>query len=176
MSHEAFQCLCTEPGFGITSSYFSHGSSPYDTKKVCTLVDFRRINHKFLPSHPPKSPCPHAQISLTYLVPTMALGVQKVFLLFMPTLLRKYHLKGLDYVIITIPLVYFQLLHELVQGDMAAADAFVASSANADNDLSLSEEGGSDNDVSLASDLDDEEMAEVEERAKQLKQACVSER
>ncbi|KAL7977141.1 hypothetical protein Chor_009090 [Crotalus horridus] len=69
-----------------------------------------------------------------------------------------------------------QLLHELVQGDMAAADAFVASSANADDDLSLSEEGGSDNDVSLASDLDDEEMAEVEERAKQLKQACVSER
>ncbi|XP_070623070.1 pre-rRNA 2'-O-ribose RNA methyltransferase FTSJ3 [Erythrolamprus reginae] len=67
-----------------------------------------------------------------------------------------------------------QLLHELVQGDMAAADAFVASSTNADNDFSLSEEEGSDDDVSLASDLDDEEMTEVEERAKQLKQACVS--
>ncbi|KAG8140030.1 hypothetical protein E2320_002758 [Naja naja] len=67
-----------------------------------------------------------------------------------------------------------QLLHELVQGDMAAADAFVASSTNVDNDLSLSEEGGSDDDVSLASDLDDEEMAEIEERAKQLKQACAS--
>ncbi|XP_063156791.1 pre-rRNA 2'-O-ribose RNA methyltransferase FTSJ3 [Candoia aspera] len=69
-----------------------------------------------------------------------------------------------------------QLLHELVQGDMAAADAFVASSGNADSDLSLSEEGGSDDDVSLASELDDEEMAEVEERARQLKQACVPER
>ncbi|ETE70100.1 putative rRNA methyltransferase 3 [Ophiophagus hannah] len=67
-----------------------------------------------------------------------------------------------------------QLLHELVQGDMAAADAFVASSTNIDNDLSLSEEGGSDDDVSLASDLDDEEMAEIEERAKQLKQASAS--
>ncbi|XP_013924548.1 PREDICTED: pre-rRNA processing protein FTSJ3 [Thamnophis sirtalis] len=69
-----------------------------------------------------------------------------------------------------------QLLHELVQGDMAAADAFVESSTNADNDFSLSEEGGSDDDVSLASDLDDDELAEIEERAKQLKQACVSEK
>lgn len=77
---------------------------------------------------------------------------------------------------ITTSLVCFQLLQELVQGDMAAADAFAASSTNADNDFSLSEEEGSDDDVSLASDLDDEEMAEVEERAKQLKQACVSEK
>ncbi|XP_007429240.1 pre-rRNA processing protein FTSJ3 [Python bivittatus] len=69
-----------------------------------------------------------------------------------------------------------QLLHELVQGDMAAADAFVASSGNADSDLSLSEEGGSEDDVSVASELDDEEMAEVEERARQLKQARVPER
>nr|XP_056720617.1 pre-rRNA 2'-O-ribose RNA methyltransferase FTSJ3 [Euleptes europaea] len=62
-----------------------------------------------------------------------------------------------------------QLLHEVVQGDMAAADSFVATTMGTD-DLSLSEEDESD-DVSLASELDDEELAEVEERASRLRSA-----
>ncbi|XP_061446186.1 pre-rRNA 2'-O-ribose RNA methyltransferase FTSJ3 [Rhineura floridana] len=65
-----------------------------------------------------------------------------------------------------------QLLHAVVQGDMAAADSFVATVADADNDLSLSEGGDSDDDdVSLASELDGEEMAEAEERSSQMKLA-----
>ncbi|XP_062994818.1 pre-rRNA 2'-O-ribose RNA methyltransferase FTSJ3 [Elgaria multicarinata webbii] len=69
-----------------------------------------------------------------------------------------------------------QLLHEVIQGDMAAADSFVATAAGADHDLSLSEGEDSDDDVSLASELDDQEMAEVEERSSQLKRARVPER
>ncbi|XP_077169990.1 pre-rRNA 2'-O-ribose RNA methyltransferase FTSJ3 [Paroedura picta] len=64
-----------------------------------------------------------------------------------------------------------QLLHEVAQGDMAAADSFVASAAGPD-DLSLSEGDESGDDVSLASELDDEELAEVEERANRLREAC----
>ncbi|XP_048373787.1 pre-rRNA 2'-O-ribose RNA methyltransferase FTSJ3 [Sphaerodactylus townsendi] len=59
-----------------------------------------------------------------------------------------------------------QLLHEVVQGDMAAADTFVADMLGTD-DLSLSEGEESDN-ISLASELDEEELAEVEERANRL--------
>nr|XP_020641240.1 LOW QUALITY PROTEIN: pre-rRNA processing protein FTSJ3 [Pogona vitticeps] len=70
-----------------------------------------------------------------------------------------------------------QLLHEVAQGDMAAADSFVATTADGDHDLSLSEGGESDNDdVSLASELDDDEMAEVEQRSSQMKQARVPKR
>ncbi|XP_015284589.1 PREDICTED: pre-rRNA processing protein FTSJ3 [Gekko japonicus] len=65
-----------------------------------------------------------------------------------------------------------QLLHEVVQGDMAAADSFVATTTGRD-DLSLSEGEESGDDVSLASELDDEELAEVEERASKLKSARV---
>ncbi|XP_060112102.1 pre-rRNA 2'-O-ribose RNA methyltransferase FTSJ3 [Heteronotia binoei] len=64
-----------------------------------------------------------------------------------------------------------QLLHEMVQGDMAAADSFVETTTGVD-DLSLSEGEESGDDVSLASELDDEELAEVEERASQLKPPC----
>ncbi|XP_054851625.1 pre-rRNA 2'-O-ribose RNA methyltransferase FTSJ3 [Eublepharis macularius] len=63
-----------------------------------------------------------------------------------------------------------QLLHEVVQGDMTAADSFVAT-ATATDDLSLSEGEESGDDISLASELDDEELAEVEEKAHQLKSA-----
>ncbi|KAF7239199.1 pre-rRNA 2'-O-ribose RNA methyltransferase FTSJ3 [Varanus komodoensis] len=70
-----------------------------------------------------------------------------------------------------------QLLHEVVQGDMAAADTFVETAASADNDLSLSEgDSDDDDDVSLASELDEEEMAEVEERSSQMKRARAPER
>ncbi|XP_066483738.1 pre-rRNA 2'-O-ribose RNA methyltransferase FTSJ3 [Tiliqua scincoides] len=66
-----------------------------------------------------------------------------------------------------------QLLHEVTQGDMAAADTFVAAEMDAGNDLSLSEGEESDDDVSLASELDEEELAEAEKRSSQLKQAHV---
>ncbi|KAH0626823.1 hypothetical protein JD844_002063 [Phrynosoma platyrhinos] len=68
-----------------------------------------------------------------------------------------------------------QLLHEVAEGDMAAADTFVATEANAEDDFSLSEGGDSDDDVSLASELDDEEMAEVEKRSNQMQRASVPE-
>ncbi|KAJ7313619.1 hypothetical protein JRQ81_005165 [Phrynocephalus forsythii] len=70
-----------------------------------------------------------------------------------------------------------QLLHKVAEGDMAAADTFVATIAGGDHDLSLSEGEESDgDDVSLASELDDEEMAEVEQRSSQMKQARVPKR
>ncbi|XP_042332838.1 pre-rRNA 2'-O-ribose RNA methyltransferase FTSJ3 [Sceloporus undulatus] len=68
-----------------------------------------------------------------------------------------------------------QLLHEVAEGNMAAADTFVATEANAEDDFSLSEGGDSDDDVSLASELDDEEMAEVEKRSNQMQRANVPE-
>nr|XP_008123878.2 PREDICTED: pre-rRNA processing protein FTSJ3-like [Anolis carolinensis] len=66
-----------------------------------------------------------------------------------------------------------QLLHDVTKGDMAAADTFVATEGNAENDFSLSEGEDSDDDVSLASELDDEEIAEVEERSSQMQRANV---
>ncbi|KAJ6658210.1 hypothetical protein lerEdw1_001477 [Lerista edwardsae] len=69
-----------------------------------------------------------------------------------------------------------QLLHEVAQGDMAAADTFAATEMDAGNDLSLSEGEESDDDVSLASDLDEEELAEAEKQSSQLKQARVPNR
>lgn len=56
---------------------------------------------------------------------------------------------------------------------MAAADTFVAAEMDAGNDLSLSEAEESDDDVSLASELDEEELAEAEKRSSQLKEARI---
>uniref|UniRef100_G1KUJ1 FtsJ RNA 2'-O-methyltransferase 3 n=1 Tax=Anolis carolinensis TaxID=28377 RepID=G1KUJ1_ANOCA len=69
-----------------------------------------------------------------------------------------------------------QLLHDVTKGDMAAADTFVATEGNAENDFSLSEGEDSDDDVSLASELDDEEIAEVEERSSQMQRANVQDK
>uniref|UniRef100_A0A665WIS2 pre-rRNA processing protein FTSJ3 n=1 Tax=Echeneis naucrates TaxID=173247 RepID=A0A665WIS2_ECHNA len=60
-----------------------------------------------------------------------------------------------------------------VTGDMQAADALV----DEDDDFHLSEEEDDDDDeadkMSLASDLDEEDLAEVEQREKELKKKCV---
>lgn len=58
---------------------------------------------------------------------------------------------------------------------MSAADSFVDLTAGANDDLSLSE-GDSDDNVSLASDLEDEELAEVDKRSCQLKRDQAPER
>lgn len=58
---------------------------------------------------------------------------------------------------------------------MAAADTFAATEMDAGNDLSLSE-GEESDDVSLASDLDEEELAEAEKQSSQLKQTQVPNR
>lgn len=58
-----------------------------------------------------------------------------------------------------------QLLADISKGDMKAADAL----AEGDDDLHLSEEEDDEADkMSLASDLDDEDLEEVEQRQKEL--------
>ncbi|XP_029355919.1 pre-rRNA 2'-O-ribose RNA methyltransferase FTSJ3 isoform X2 [Echeneis naucrates] len=62
-----------------------------------------------------------------------------------------------------------QVLDDMSKGDMQAADALV----DEDDDFHLSEEEDDDDDeadkMSLASDLDEEDLAEVEQREKELK-------
>ncbi len=58
-----------------------------------------------------------------------------------------------------------QALADISKGDMEAADALV----EGEDDLHLSEEEDEEADkMSLASDLDDEDLKEVEERQKEL--------
>ncbi|XP_010222298.1 PREDICTED: pre-rRNA processing protein FTSJ3 [Tinamus guttatus] len=59
-----------------------------------------------------------------------------------------------------------QLLNEVVRGDMASADALLEMGP-ADDDICLSDAGEAD-DASLASDLDPEELVEIEERQRRL--------
>lgn len=67
-----------------------------------------------------------------------------------------------------VPLVFtslHQALADISKGDMQVADTLVEE----DDDLHLSEEEDDEADkVSLASDLDDEDMEEVEQREKEL--------
>lgn len=59
-----------------------------------------------------------------------------------------------------------QLLADISKGDMQAADAIVD---DEDDDIHLSEEEDDEADkMSLASDLDDEDLMEVEQREKEL--------
>jgi len=59
-----------------------------------------------------------------------------------------------------------QLLNEVTRGDMASADALLEIGPG-DDDICVSDHGEED-DVSLASDLDPEELAEIEARQRRL--------
>lgn len=59
-----------------------------------------------------------------------------------------------------------QLLNELSRGDMASADALLEISPG-DDDIYMSDHEEED-DVSLASDLDPEELLEIEARQRKL--------
>ncbi|XP_065278535.1 pre-rRNA 2'-O-ribose RNA methyltransferase FTSJ3 [Emys orbicularis] len=60
-----------------------------------------------------------------------------------------------------------RLLNEVARGDMASADAFLEA-PHEDDDVALSEQDDADN-VSLASDLDSDELADIEERLQEAK-------
>lgn len=62
-------------------------------------------------------------------------------------------------------LALFQDLNQLSLGDMTGADAFVDEEGEEDVHISDSESDL----VSLASDLDEDDLAEIEEKEKQLK-------
>lgn len=62
-----------------------------------------------------------------------------------------------------------QLLDELSRGDMASADALLEISPG-DDDICVSDHDEEDDDVSLASDLDPEELLEIEARQRKLEQ------
>lgn len=59
-----------------------------------------------------------------------------------------------------------QLLNEVTRGDMASADALLEIGPG-DDDIYVSDQEGED-DVSLASDLDPEELVEIEARQRRL--------
>ncbi|NXH20723.1 SPB1 protein, partial [Bucco capensis] len=59
------------------------------------------------------------------------------------------------------------LLNEVTRGDMASADALLEMGAG-DDDIYVSDHEGDDDDVSLASELDPEELLEIEERQRRL--------
>uniref|UniRef100_A0A674JJX2 FtsJ RNA 2'-O-methyltransferase 3 n=1 Tax=Terrapene triunguis TaxID=2587831 RepID=A0A674JJX2_9SAUR len=60
-----------------------------------------------------------------------------------------------------------RLLNEVARGDMASADAFLEA-PHEDDDVTFSEQDDAD-DVSLASDLDSDELADIEERLQEAK-------
>ncbi|XP_029770319.1 pre-rRNA 2'-O-ribose RNA methyltransferase FTSJ3-like [Terrapene carolina triunguis] len=60
-----------------------------------------------------------------------------------------------------------RLLNEVARGDMASADAFLEA-PHEDDDVAFSEQDDAD-DVSLASDLDSDELADIEERLQEAK-------
>lgn len=60
-----------------------------------------------------------------------------------------------------------QLLNEVSRGDMASADALLEMSPG-DDDICVSDADDEDDDISLASDLDPEELVEIEARQRRL--------
>ncbi|XP_019409357.1 PREDICTED: pre-rRNA processing protein FTSJ3 [Crocodylus porosus] len=63
-----------------------------------------------------------------------------------------------------------KLLNEVAKGDMASADVFLETQHGEEDDVCISEQDEADA-VSLASDLDSDDLAEVEEQQKQLEKA-----
>lgn len=63
-------------------------------------------------------------------------------------------------------LAFLQLLNEMTRGDMASADALLEIGPG-DDDIYVSD-NEEDDDVSLASDLDPEELLEIEARQRRL--------
>lgn len=62
------------------------------------------------------------------------------------------------------------MLADISKGDMQAADALI----DEDDDLHLSEEEDDESDkISLASDLDEEDLEEVEQREKELEKKAL---